>query len=57
MSTGKPTYWSTDLKKIPDLLDFFVTRIILVNCMRVEEVWDMHSDHFPILLVLSVSIV
>jgi hypothetical protein len=25
-STSKPTYWPTDEKKIPDLLDFFITQ-------------------------------
>jgi hypothetical protein len=25
-STSKPTYWPTDEKKIPDLLDFFITK-------------------------------
>jgi hypothetical protein len=24
VSTGKPTYWPTETKKLPDLLDFFV---------------------------------
>jgi len=26
VSTGDPTYWPTDRKKIPDLLDFGITR-------------------------------
>jgi len=25
LSTGTPTYWPTDLNKLPDLLDFFIT--------------------------------
>jgi hypothetical protein len=25
-TTGKPTYWPTDVNKIPDLLDFFVSK-------------------------------
>lgn len=27
-STGKPTYWPTDPGKVPDLIDFFITRNI-----------------------------
>jgi hypothetical protein len=26
ISSGTPTYWPTDPAKIPDLLDFFVTK-------------------------------
>ena len=26
LSTGRPTYWPTDLSKIPDLLDFAVIK-------------------------------
>lgn len=53
ISTGKPTYWPTDLNKIPDLIDFFITRNIASNYINIEEAWDMNSDHSPILLTLS----
>lgn len=26
ISTGKPTYWPSDVTKIPDLIDFFITK-------------------------------
>lgn len=57
LSTGKPTYWPTDPNKIPDLIDFFITRNISVNYLLVEEAWDMNSDHSPILLTLSDSVI
>lgn len=53
VSTGRPTYWPTDPNKIPDLIDFFVIKNISLNYLHVEEAWDMHSDHSPILLTLS----
>jgi len=28
LTTGKPTYWPTDLNKIPDLIDFFLSQKI-----------------------------
>ena len=34
---GKPTYWPTDRKKTPDLVDFFVTKNISSNTIKVEE--------------------
>jgi hypothetical protein len=57
LSTAKPTYWPTDPNKIPDLIDFFVVRNISVNYIQVEEAWDLNSDHSPILLTLSDSII
>lgn len=56
-STGKPTYWPTDRNKIPDLIDFFVVRNISANYIQVDEAWDMNSDHSPILLTLSDTII
>lgn len=57
LSTGKPTYWPTDPHKIPDLIDFFVIRNISSNYIHIEEAWDMNSDHSPILLTLSDSVI
>lgn len=57
ISTGKPTYWPTDPGKIPDLIDFFITKNISNNFMKVEESQDMSSDHSPIVLTLSEYII
>jgi hypothetical protein len=52
MPTGKPTYWPTDTSKIPDLIDFFI-----INYLQIEESHDLNSNHSPILLILSESII
>lgn len=52
-STGKPTYWPTDLDKIPDLLDFFISRKVSPNFIEVEENFDVDSDHSAVILTLS----
>lgn len=57
LSTGKPTYWPTDPNKIPDLIDFFITKNISANFLQIEEGWDMNSDHSPIILTLSENII
>lgn len=57
LSTGKPTYWPTDPAKIPDLIDFFIIKNISSNFMKVEESYEMNSDHSPILLTLSENII
>ena len=56
-STGMPTYWPTDQSKIPDLLDFFITKKISTNFVSVEECFDLSSDHSPVILTLSENLI
>lgn len=56
-STGKPTYWPTDLNKKPDLIDFFVLRNINASYIDIEECLDLSSDHSSIILTLSESVI
>jgi exonuclease III len=56
-TTGKPTYWLTDLNKLPDLIDFFVTKILSTGFLDVTEEFDLDSDHSPIVLTLSAIII
>lgn len=57
MSTGKPTYWPTDINKIPDLIDFFILKNVPTNYLQIEEGFDLNSDHSPILLTMSENII
>jgi len=52
-STGEPTYWPTDYHRIPDLLDFFVARGLAANSIRVESVFELSSDHSPIIATVG----
>lgn len=56
-STRKPTYWPTDPKKIPDLLDFFITKGIGSNNIETENIVDLTSDHTPVLLSYNASVI
>lgn len=56
-STGEPTYWPTDVNKIPDLLDFFVTHGISCNYIDVASCSDLSSDHSPIIATISTTII
>lgn len=56
VSTGKPTYWPTDLLKIPDCIDIFITNGIAITNMMVDENFDLCYDHSPVILTLSSSI-
>jgi hypothetical protein len=46
VSTGKPTYWPTNPKTTPDLIDFFVFKNISTNCNKIEECFDLNSDQY-----------
>ncbi|CAH2095610.1 unnamed protein product [Euphydryas editha] len=56
ISTGEPTYWPTDFKKRPDLLDFFVTKNIGHLYTSIESSLDGSSDHSPVILEVSTII-
>lgn len=56
-SSGKPTYWPTDTNKVPDLIDFFISRGINNNCTFTEGLDDLSSDHTPVLLTLSATVI
>lgn len=55
--TGKPTFWPTDTRKVPDLIDFFVVKGVSDNYIHVSEGNDLISDHSSVILTLSESII
>lgn len=57
LSAGEPTYWPTDLNKIPDLLDFAVTKGISNLYSRIEPNLDLSSDHSAVIITLSTNVI
>ncbi|CAG4980711.1 unnamed protein product [Colias eurytheme] len=57
ISTGEPTSWPADRNKSPDLLDFFVTKGVSHLYTSVESSLDGSSDHTPVILTLSTSVI
>lgn len=55
-SAGEPTYWPTDRRKIPDLIDFCVTKGIGINYLKAESCLELSSDHSPVLITLSTEV-
>jgi hypothetical protein len=53
LSTGEPTYWPTDLNRIPDLLDFAVTKGSSAVHREIESNLDLSSYHSAIIITLS----
>lgn len=56
LTSREPTYWPTDRGKIPDLLDFFITKNISRNYMSIEACTDLSSDHTPVILNVSTTV-
>ena len=52
ISTGQPTYWPNATNKLPDLLDFCVTKGIDIRKLTVESSLELTSDHTPILITV-----
>ena len=52
ISTRQPTYWPSDPNKLPDLLDFCVTKGIDTKKLTVASCLDLTSDHTPILITM-----
>jgi hypothetical protein len=57
LSTGSLKYWPTNANKMPDLLDFFITNGISATYADVQPSYDLTSDHSPITVTISTTIV
>lgn len=53
ISGGKPTYWPTDYRKIPDIIDFGITKKIPLHYINATTLTELSSDHAPTLFTLS----
>jgi len=51
ISNGAPTYWPTDPRKLPDLLDFFVSHGLPRNNYLIHSNFDLLSDHTPVIVL------
>jgi hypothetical protein len=53
--TGKPTYWPSDRNKLPDLVDFCVTKGIPQDLAVAKSCPDLSSDHSPVLITVQLA--
>jgi hypothetical protein len=56
LSTGTPTYWPTNTRKIPDLLDFFRISGFLTSYTDIQPSYNLSSHHTPIITTLSTTL-
>jgi hypothetical protein len=57
LSSGEPTYWPSDPNKLPDLLDFFLSKGISSHYVDIVSNLDLPSDHTPIIGTISTTII
>ncbi|EFN60866.1 hypothetical protein EAG_16010, partial [Camponotus floridanus] len=50
LSTGQPTYWPINRRKVPDIIDFCITKGIAENYLRIDSYLDLSSDHSSIIV-------
>ena len=53
LSPRQPTYWPTDPRKNPDLIDFGITKNIDRGALSEEISYDLCSDHSAIIVTYS----
>jgi hypothetical protein len=53
LPTGEPTYRSSDRNKLPDLVDFCVTKGIPQDFVVAKSCSDLSSDHSPVSITLE----
>ena len=54
--TGEPTYWPSDRRRVPDLLDFGILKRIPVRTLHAESSFDLSLGHFPVLITIHSKI-
>ena len=55
-STDEPTYWPSDINKLPDLIDFFVTKGTWPDYLSCHSSFDPSLNHSSIIACLNSDI-
>lgn len=57
ISPSDPTYWPAHANRLPETLDFFISKIPNHINTNIENMCDLSSDHSPILLSIAGDII
>jgi hypothetical protein len=57
LPTGQPTYCPTDRRKMPDIIDFCVTKGLNTKKFLVETSLDLTSDRTPIIVTMYAQVI
>jgi len=55
VSSGTPTYWPSDRNKVPDIIDFGITKSLKMQHIKVESSLELSSDHTPTIVTIQSS--
>lgn len=55
-SPNEPTYWPTDTRRAPDILDICICKGFSHQTLKITSSFDLSSDHTPIILSISTSV-
>lgn len=53
LSTGEPTYWPTDRRKKPDLIDFGIVKGLNIRQCTVSSCFELAADHSAITVTMN----
>jgi len=56
-STGDPTYWPSDERKVPDLIYTGIVKRLPVRSLRAQSSFDLSSDHSPVIITIHSKII
>ena len=57
VSTGEPTCWPSDRRKVPDFVDFGFVKRLPVRSLRAKSSFDLSSDYFPVIITIHSKII
>ncbi|KAL4132267.1 hypothetical protein QTP88_009456 [Uroleucon formosanum] len=55
LASPRPTYWPTSVRKKPDILDIFVTKIPSNLYYSIKNILDLNSDHSSVILNIDAT--
>ncbi|CAK1588943.1 unnamed protein product [Parnassius mnemosyne] len=57
IATPEPTHWPTDPNRLPDVLDFFVSKGMSRLLFTIRSTLDGSSNHIPVFLTMGANII
>lgn len=55
ISTEEPTHWPSDTNRLPDVIDFFVTKGLSRLHYQIESCLDADTNHVPVILTIGTT--
>lgn len=57
ISTTEPTHWPTDPNRLPDVIDFFVTKGLSRLFHNIQTCLDVDTNHVPVMLTIGTTVI